>query len=81
MYENSLDAVIAHYGGIKRLATAMRVHRAAITNWKRRGVPSAVAVAIERDSNGRFRAVDLCPPKSHQVVSAANRPEPASEPA
>jgi DNA-binding transcriptional regulator YdaS (Cro superfamily) len=52
--------MIAHFGCQSDLARELNVTRSAISQWRRRKrIPPAHAVKIERLSDGEFKAVDL----------------------
>jgi len=52
--------LIKHFGTQGKLARAVGVTPSAISQWVRRNkIPADHAIAIERKTDGKFRAVDL----------------------
>lgn len=55
-----MNKLIEHYGSQYRLAKRLKVSRAYVCQWFAAGkVPALMAVKIEKDTDGKFRAVDL----------------------
>ena len=55
-----MQKLIEHYGSQYRLAKQLKVSRAYVCQWFAAGkVPALMAVKIEIDTDGKFRAVDL----------------------
>ena len=69
----ALDRAIKHAGGLTDLANSIGVTPQVVANWRRRGVPAARVIQIERathDKQGRPRVLrhDLRPdlyPEEH----------------
>lgn len=53
------EKICNYYGGQKGLADALKVTEAAISIWKREGIPPARAIEIEELSNGIFKATEI----------------------
>lgn len=55
-----LAQVVEHYGGQYKLAAALDVSSVAVHHWIKSGaLPPLRAIEIERQTGGRFKAVDL----------------------
>lgn len=64
MSKNSIIAdVIAEFGGQVKLAKEVGVEQGTVTGWlnNKHGMRETNALKIEKLTNGKFRAVDLCP--------------------
>lgn len=55
--------LIAEYGSQEKLARAIGVKQGTITGWihGKHGINELNALRIEKMTNGRVRAIDLCP--------------------
>ncbi|MFA9487097.1 MULTISPECIES: transcriptional regulator [unclassified Moraxella] len=60
---NNIDALIQHYGSQELLAKALGVTQGAISQWKtgKTTISPTNALKIEKITDGKFKAVDLCP--------------------
>lgn len=58
---DALQKAIDLFNGQAALADALDVTQPAVSNWLTRGVPLKKAVLIERITNGKIKASDLCP--------------------
>jgi len=55
-----LQEVIDWYGSQANMSRALEVDRAAVSQWVKDGkLPAARALQIEKQSGGKFKAVDL----------------------
>ena len=55
------DAVVAHYGNLQQMSYALRISRQMLHKCKlNKCFTPRIAVMIERDTLGIFRAVDMC---------------------
>jgi len=55
-----MEKLIEHYGSQYKLAKKLKVSRAYVCQWFSAGkVPALMAVKIEKDTDGKFKAVDL----------------------
>ena len=64
MSQNLIIAnLIAEFGGQVKLAKKIGVEQGTITGWlnKKHGMRESNALKIEKITNGKFKAVDLCP--------------------
>jgi DNA-binding transcriptional regulator YdaS (Cro superfamily) len=57
----SLRVAAAYLGGLGRLALKLDLSRQAIYKWRDNGIPLKRALEIERLTEGRVKASDLCP--------------------
>lgn len=56
-----IKKLIDFYGSRSRLARALGVHRAAVTQWcDQGGLPPKRAIQVEQLTGGMFKAVDIC---------------------
>lgn len=60
---NNIDALIQHYGNQELLAKALGVAQGAVSQWKtgKTAISPTNALKIEKITDGKFKAVDLCP--------------------
>lgn len=57
---NTLETILAEFGGVVRLAEKLGIDHSNVSKWRKSGrVPAAHRISIERLTDGRFRAVDL----------------------
>lgn len=58
-----IEKLIAEFGSQTKLAKAVGVEQGTVTGWlyQKHGVNELNALKIEKITNGRFRAVELCP--------------------
>lgn len=56
-------SVIDHFGGQAKMADLIGIKQGGISNWlnNKNGISERNALKIEKLTNGKFRAVDLCP--------------------
>ena len=54
-----INEIIQYFGGQRELANVLQISEAAISIWKRQGVPPGRAIEIEIKSNGVFKAVEI----------------------
>lgn len=54
-----IDDIVSYFGGQTKLAEILGIDKAAISNWRKDGVPPLRAIEIERLSDGHFKAVDI----------------------
>lgn len=60
MTQEQFDVLISWAGGKSQLARVIGVSRSAVSQWIKRGyIPAHNAVAIERFSLGKFKAVEM----------------------
>lgn len=57
------ELLVDHFGGQEKTASALGVSQPAVSSWVRGKAKMSVGVAIrvQRQTNGTFKAVDLCP--------------------
>lgn len=53
------ELICNYFGGQKGLAKRLNVTEAAISIWKREGIPAARAIEIEEISGGAFKATEI----------------------
>ncbi|MBE7564194.1 helix-turn-helix domain-containing protein [Acidithiobacillus sp. HP-6] len=58
---NGLDRAVSHFGSQSSLARTLGVCPMAVSHWRRRGVPLARAIAIERATAGVVTRAELRP--------------------
>ncbi|OOR83900.1 transcriptional regulator [Moraxella canis] len=58
-----IEKLISEFGSQTKLAKAIGVEQGTVTGWlyQKHGVKELNALKIEKITNGKFRAVDLCP--------------------
>lgn len=56
---NNVNKVIELFKNQSELAGKMGISKAAISNWKKRGIPLSRALEIEKLTNGQIKASDL----------------------
>lgn len=58
-----IDDVIKFFGSQTKLATSLGLKQPAVSNWRnnRNGIGQINAQKIEIITNGKFKAIDLCP--------------------
>lgn len=58
-----ISDLIAHFGSQTKLANAIGVKQGAVTGWLngKFGISESNALKIEIATDGKFRAIDLCP--------------------
>ncbi|TWV81530.1 Cro/CI family transcriptional regulator [Moraxella sp. VT-16-12] len=59
-----IEDLIEHFGGTQEnLATALKISQGTVTGWlnMKHGVSELNAQKIEKLTNGKFKAIDLCP--------------------
>jgi len=59
--QTALRVAAAYLGGTSRLAAHLELSRQAIYKWRDFGIPLKRALQIERLTEGRVKASDLCP--------------------
>ena len=64
-----ISQAIEYAGGTgQALADLLKVTPAAITKWRRQGLPPERAIQLERLSGGELRAIDLCPDRGGKAA-------------
>lgn len=60
---NFASLLISHFGGQKKTADALGVAQPTVSGWLTgaHGISPIVAMRAERKTEGKFKAVDLCP--------------------
>lgn len=58
-----IASVIDHFGGQAKMADLIGIGQGGISNWlnNKNGINERNALKIEKLTNGKFKAVDLCP--------------------
>lgn len=61
--DETIAKVIDFFGSQAKLAKAIGVEQGTVTGWlnRKHGINAINALKIEKATNGKFKAVDLCP--------------------
>lgn len=54
-----IDEIVTFFGGQTKLALLLGIDKAAISNWRKEGIPPLRAIEIEKLSIGKFKAIDI----------------------
>lgn len=54
-----IDEIVEFFGGQTKLALLLGIDKAAISNWRKEGIPPLRAIEIEKLSDGKFKAVSI----------------------
>lgn len=71
--KNIYQLLVEYFGGQENTAKALNVKQPAVSCWVRRtkNMSERVAIRAEKATEGKFKAIDLCPAlKEFQALSA-----------
>ncbi|NNP70830.1 MULTISPECIES: Cro/CI family transcriptional regulator [unclassified Acinetobacter] len=63
LQKNIYQSLVDHFGGQENTANALKVSQPSVSGWVRqnKNMSELVAIRAEKATDGKFKAVDLCP--------------------